>query len=148
MLIYFGYRTIFLLHSMEVFDVIEIGSSSDLDGDIPSNPLHRLRPHRYNAVTVKMNDGEGIEMSDNKPRTPLPALPPCNPVTKTPNIALPGEGYDTRFVWEVWAILDRANTASHTRHPWCSSVIKSTCSAQRGFWRAYGFARQVIRIDK
>ncbi|KAG6944915.1 hypothetical protein JG687_00017580 [Phytophthora cactorum] len=81
-------------------EVIEIDSSSDSDEDMPSRPRRHLPPHRYNVYSdsdVEMEEADETEEPENKPKLPLPTPPPFHRITKAPNIAIPGEGYDLTF---------------------------------------------------
>ncbi|KAG3246978.1 hypothetical protein PI124_g8315 [Phytophthora idaei] len=136
-------------------EVIEIDSSSDSDEDMPSRPRRRLRSHRYNVYSdsgVEMEEANETEEPENKPKLPLPTPPPFHPVTKAPNIAMPGEGYDPTFVWELWAILDRANYEKPNEaylvqwcdkeHRFCATWVWATILFEDGF------GKEMLRIDK
>ncbi|ETI49697.1 hypothetical protein F441_06503 [Phytophthora nicotianae CJ01A1] len=56
-----------------------------------------------------MVEADEIGEQEEEPNKQLFLPPPFHPITKAPNIALPWEGYDSTFVWVVWAVLDRAN---------------------------------------
>ncbi|KAG6955855.1 hypothetical protein JG687_00010928, partial [Phytophthora cactorum] len=105
----------------------------------------------YSDSGAEMEEAGETEEPENKPKLPLPTPPPFHPITKAPNIAMPGEGYDPTFVWKVWDILDRANYEKPNEAylvQWCAKEHR-ICATWVWATTLFedGFCNEILRID-